>query len=71
MSTPGFNAETSLYEVIFANRLQHRRLGGAPSSAAGGVVPQVHLNETFVITRGRTCYCYEDTDRRMSICECD
>jgi hypothetical protein len=71
MSLPGFNAETSLHQMIFTNRPPYRRARIAPSSGqTGGVVPQARLNETFTITRGRSCYCYEDTERRMSICEC-
>ena len=72
MTTPGFNAEASLYEVILAGRPQYRRHGGRLlSGQTGDVAPQMHFPDTFVIFPGGSCFCYEDTDRQMSICECD
>jgi hypothetical protein len=72
MSTPGFNAETSLRQVISANGRQHRKHGVAASSGQpGSVVPQVWKKVTFMVVGGRTGVCYEDTERQMSICEWD
>jgi hypothetical protein len=72
MKLPGFTAEVAIGKMIYTNRAQYGTTGMAPSSAQqDGVVPQARVNETFVISPGRVCYCYEDTVARMSVCECD
>jgi len=64
---PGFAAEVTLYRN---NRqyLSNQAVDGSRSSEE--LLLQARVNETFVITPTDCCYCYEDTDRLQSVCEC-
>jgi hypothetical protein len=66
-AVPGFTAQESLYKATM--HYSRRQYSGIAKN--GQVVPQIRMHETFVISPGRTCYCYEDTDAQASFCECD
>jgi hypothetical protein len=66
-NVPGFAAEATLYKI---SRQYLLDWASGASRGGGELLLQARMNETFIISPSQCCYCYEDTERLQSICEC-